>query len=140
MDYKKLYKQIPREYRYLVWESLNYPRNSISRWLSGDLSTNRKCKLEQSILNESKAHKGVKYVHYELLENIMVNHTIPISYYDLMMFRIETDLSKCITDPTDIKNILDQAETSIRIQSKDNPYALKLLISKYILHDTRNNS
>lgn len=131
-DYKKLYNEIPDGYKGEV--SAIFPHvNVISRWLNDtEISPDRRAKLNQRVAKVWEWHDMAQNMVVELADKIIVNNTAKITYYELMESRVE-EISGCITDPTEIKNLLDNAESIFKAQSDNSPYSLQLLIAKYIL-------
>lgn len=138
MDYKQKYNEIPDGYKGEVAAIFKKSQSSImSKWMNDkEMSKDRRELVNLRVMQVWNWHNLADTMIVEPKKELIVTHLngkAYIEYYSLMSFRMDTELSECITDPVDIKNILDQSETSIREQLRDNPYSLKVLIAKYIM-------
>jgi len=135
MDYKELYKQIPKGYKGEVAGMFpNSQSNVITKWLKGDVSKDRKLKINAKVLEVWEAHSLAGTLLVELSGDIIVNNMTEISYDELMKFRIDELQLDTHSYATEIKSMLENADKIFNDMSKDSPYALNYLIAKYLIN------
>ena len=146
MDYKQKYSAIPEGYKdEVLKEAGGIPRIAITRYFkSGNpkyhTSDNRKAIIELAIDKICKPHNLAKDMSVTMLSKVIADHLLGtdfIDYSDLMTFKLQG--CEDIADTDQLYEVMKNAKASIEYENNNNPYGIKLLIAKKIIHDARNN-
>jgi len=146
MDYKTKYDSIPEGYKKDVLKIAGLTdRNALTRYFKKDnpryvVSVDRAARIESAINQVWKPHNLAKQIDVTLGTKIIADHptaTEYIKYCELTSFKIQ--LTGTLGDYESVEDALINSENDMRQMQNENPYDFKLLIAKYILHDTRTN-
>lgn len=136
-DYKALYESIPKGYKKDVMKEAGCYKPDIHYWKKGEekkVGVDKLERLEMAIDKHTEIHNLAKLITVKMMRNITVDETLKFSYADLMEFQIY-NTGTIGSHGTKFELINSAREEYENLNSK-NPYALKLLIAKKIIHDT----
>lgn len=144
MNFKQKYKSIERGYKNEVWRLSGTNKTTAFRWMNDKyISAAMRIELETASNDVYEGQKVIGGLTVRFGKRIFANNSHvwqSISYRGLMDFKLKVERKPNIVPSIRaIRDLLTDARKVIESLHKENPYQMKLLIAKFLLHDQENN-